>query len=195
MRVQLLSLLALPLLAFSASEEQVVLTNQKMDETYTPATNSQPTLADLLTIESSASIFYSYAREVEISGLFADPNTESTILVPTNKAVMALSHKPHEDPAPSDTGVIISEEEFDARSRKNVERWVSAHIIPGSLTNLESRSYDTLLKDKPVTFKEIDSSATEKWAHFLLNNNVHITSMKEAKNGVLYVIDGTVKLD
>lgn len=94
MRFQLLSLLALPLLAFSASEEQIPLVNQKMEETYTPATNSQPTLADLLTIESSASIFYSYAREVELSGLFADPNTESTLLVPTNKAVMALSRKP-----------------------------------------------------------------------------------------------------
>ena len=66
-----------------------------MDETYTPATNSQPTLADLLTIESSASIFYSYAREVELSRLFADPDAESTLLVPTNKAVMALPRKPY----------------------------------------------------------------------------------------------------
>ena len=94
MRFQLLSLLALPLLALAASEEQVILTNGNMDETYTPATNSQPTLADLLTIESSASIFYSYAREVELSRLFADPDAESTLLVPTNKAVMALSRKP-----------------------------------------------------------------------------------------------------
>lgn len=33
---------------------------------------------------------------------------------------------------PEDTGVIISEEELEAQSKQNVERWVSAHIIPVS---------------------------------------------------------------
>lgn len=49
----------------------------------------------------------------------------------------------------------------------------------GSIANLESKSYDTLLKDRPVTFKAIDSSATPEWSNFVLNDNVHITSMKE----------------
>jgi hypothetical protein len=59
-------------------------------------THTQPSLADLLTIEPSASIFYSYARELELSSQFStiDDGTKWTLLVPTNKAVMALSRKP-----------------------------------------------------------------------------------------------------
>jgi hypothetical protein len=54
-----------------------------------------PTLADLLTIESSASIFYSYARELPMSKILSDEGEQLTILVPTNKAVMALARKPY----------------------------------------------------------------------------------------------------
>lgn len=67
-----------------------------MVEPYTPATTSKPTLADLLTIEPAASIFYSYARELELSERFADANTYSTVLAPSNKAVMALARKPYD---------------------------------------------------------------------------------------------------
>ena len=61
---------------------------------YTPLTTPQPTLADLLTIEPSASIFYSYARELELSSAFSNPSTKLSLFVPTNKAIMALSRKP-----------------------------------------------------------------------------------------------------
>lgn len=36
----------------------------------------------------------------------------------------------HQGPAPIDEGIEITQEQFDKQSRKNVERWVSAHIIP-----------------------------------------------------------------
>lgn len=65
-----------------------------MSETYTPLRNAQPTVADLLTIEPSASIFYSYARELELSTQFSDVEARNTLFVPTNKAVMALARKP-----------------------------------------------------------------------------------------------------
>jgi hypothetical protein len=55
----------------------------------------KPTLADLLTIESSTSIFYSYARELTLSNMFSDSERPITILAPTNKAVMALARKPY----------------------------------------------------------------------------------------------------
>ncbi|KAE9392709.1 hypothetical protein BT96DRAFT_830276 [Gymnopus androsaceus JB14] len=104
-----------------------------------------PSLADLLTIESSASTFYSYARELSLSELFSRQlqagftGTEGqgqglTLLVPTNKAVMALERKPHQGPPPSDT--VISEEEFDKSSKDNVQRWVEAHVIPVSSISL-----------------------------------------------------------
>jgi hypothetical protein len=54
-------------------------TEAVMTEPYTPLTNAKPTLADLLTIESSTSIFYSYAREIELSAIFADDRVKSTL--------------------------------------------------------------------------------------------------------------------
>ncbi|OBZ78862.1 hypothetical protein A0H81_01350 [Grifola frondosa] len=196
MRFQLLSLLILPFLATASSDEQMVFPPPLGSGA--PFTRSKPTLADLLTIESSVSIFYSYARETEISRLFDDVNARSTLLVPTNRAVMALARKPHQDPAPVDEGVIISEEEFDARSKKNVERWVSAHIIPRSPISLESSSeYETLLEGKNVSFKQVNGdTSAPAWSRVRLNDDIRLTAMKEcASNGVMYIIDGTVKTD
>lgn len=93
MRLYSLTLCLLPLLAQSASVDQLVLSGQNMPETAeTPIAKS--TLSDLLTIEHSASIFFSYARETQLSQLFQDKNAGTTLLVPTNKAVMALARKP-----------------------------------------------------------------------------------------------------
>ncbi len=95
MRYSLLSLLVLPLLVSAGIGEQQILSPQhQMAEPFTPPTNSKPTLADILTIESSASIFYSYARELELSERFTDVDAYSTILAPSNKAVMGLARKP-----------------------------------------------------------------------------------------------------
>ena len=98
MRLQLLSLFALPFFAAASMSEQMVLPspNDNPREPFVPVTYSEkPCLADLLTIESSASIFYSYARETELSKLFTDKDAHTTLLVPTNKAVIALPRKPY----------------------------------------------------------------------------------------------------
>ena len=55
-----------------------------------------------------------------------------------------------------DDGVILSEAEFDNLSKQNVERWVSAHIIPvwvsftqrcgcQELTRARSKDFSSLL--------------------------------------------------
>jgi hypothetical protein len=36
----------------------------------------------------------------------------------------------HQPPDPVDDTIQLSEQEFEERSNKNVERWVSRHIIP-----------------------------------------------------------------
>ncbi len=56
--------------------------------------NLPPTLFDLLTIEPTTSIFFSYTRELDLSRLLVDLDSKITVLVPTNKAVMALAKKP-----------------------------------------------------------------------------------------------------
>ncbi|KZT73316.1 hypothetical protein DAEQUDRAFT_662427 [Daedalea quercina L-15889] len=166
-------------------------------EPYTPQTHSQPSLADLLTIESSASIYYSYARETDLSALFSDAHARLTLLVPTNKAVMALARKPHEGPAPVKDGVITSEADFDALSKENVVNWVSAHIIPQSpISVMSPEPYDTMLPEKSVTFRQVEGDESmPEWTRVRLNDDIRLIAMKEASNGVLYMIDGTVKLD
>ena len=91
MRFQLLCSFLLPLLVSAAVNDQIPIGQVDMSA---PLTTSRPTLADLLTIETSASIFYSYARELELSERFGDVDARNTLLVPTNKAVMALARKP-----------------------------------------------------------------------------------------------------
>lgn len=93
-------ILPFALSASASLQEQVIIPPMSQDPSSTnesvisPFTSSQPTLADLLTIETSASIYYSYARETELSTMFASESAWFTVLVPTNKAVMALTRKP-----------------------------------------------------------------------------------------------------
>ena len=90
MRLSVLSIFVLSFILPSMAYEQTVL----KDDSFTPQVHSKPSLADLLTVETSLSIFYSYARELELSGSFANEQANLTILAPTNKAVMALERKP-----------------------------------------------------------------------------------------------------
>jgi len=134
--------------AIASQRDQVPMDSPE----YVPQTSPQPTLADLLTIEPSTSIFFSYARELELSSILSDQSAKLTLFVPTNKAVMALARKPyviiltpliggsspcrsHEDPK-GNFEVEMTEEQFHKRSKKNVERWVSAHISLVSARNI-----------------------------------------------------------
>src|ERR1700678_2144672 len=90
----LLSLYFFSTMSSTEADDQFVMNSGLGQQDYTPLTTPQPTLADLLTIEPSASIFYSYARELEMSAMFSKPCTRVSLFVPTNKAVMALSRKP-----------------------------------------------------------------------------------------------------
>jgi len=95
MKLQYLSTVLFPLISLvcaSTPPEQIIM--DSTHDLFVPEKHAQPTLADLLTIDQSVSIFYSYARELELSKMFNDDTIKSTIFVPTNKAVMALTRKP-----------------------------------------------------------------------------------------------------
>ncbi|KAL0952187.1 hypothetical protein HGRIS_008798 [Hohenbuehelia grisea] len=168
------------LLAVASQDLQQVMTDTH--HPISPQTTPKPTLADLLTIESSASIFYSYAREIDLGAIFSDVNARNTLLVPTNKAVMALARKPHQGSGRIGDGIEISEEDFDKASKQNVERWISAHVIPQSPISLSPDSrYPTLLHRKSVTFSsapDADPSRPE-WTSVLLNGEARIVDKKE----------------
>ncbi|KDN41124.1 hypothetical protein RSAG8_07678, partial [Rhizoctonia solani AG-8 WAC10335] len=52
----------------------------------------------------------------------------STVFDPKNKAVTVLHRKPHLGTV-EDRIEILSDLEYDERSRKNIARWISAHVI------------------------------------------------------------------
>ncbi|KAF8836694.1 hypothetical protein BDN67DRAFT_936447 [Paxillus ammoniavirescens] len=203
MRLSYFLALTLPFLVSASLEEQTVFTELSpamakepiMDSPFTPLTSNQPTLSDLLTIESSASIYFSYARETMFSKEFGEEDQQLTLLVPTNKAVMALGRKPHQGPAPVESDVEITEQQYDEQSQRNVVRWVAAHIIPSrvSLSSVPV-TYDTMLDGKSVTFTPVSGARKDlpEWSRVTLENGVRIIGMKEGANGVIYIIDGTV---
>ncbi|EJU02830.1 hypothetical protein DACRYDRAFT_50827 [Dacryopinax primogenitus] len=154
------------------------------DPTFNP-----PTLADILTVRSAGSIWYDYAREVEsVSLRLSDTSamSKSTLLVPVNKAVLALHRKPHEGPAPDGDDMEITDE----KTRVNVERWVSVHIIP--VCHLLSRNaYPTLLDGRHVYFKQISESGW-KWEQYAVNGTIRILDQVHASNGDIYFINGVL---
>ncbi|KIJ66584.1 hypothetical protein HYDPIDRAFT_86539 [Hydnomerulius pinastri MD-312] len=164
------------------------------DPVYSPLTTAQPTLSDLLTIESTASIYFSYARETKFSQEFDASGQQITLLVPTNKAVMALARKPHQGPAPVEPKIEITEQQFDEQSNRNVLRWVAAHIIPVISLSDAPVTYDTMLDGKSVTFTPVlgTSKGSPDWSRVTLEDGTRIIGMKEGSNGVLYLIDSTI---
>ncbi|KAI0307608.1 hypothetical protein B0F90DRAFT_1813055 [Multifurca ochricompacta] len=180
--MKLLLLVTISLGILTVVADQVFLPSLQMDLSR-PTSFRRPTLFDLLTIEPSTSIFFSYARELELSRLFVDLDSNITLLAPTNKAVMALARKP---PFPNDGTIELTEQELEERSKKNVEHWVSLHIIPVRIPIvLNSHIYPTLAEGKAVTFKQISQDPTlPEWKRVLLNGGIKILNEKEAINGV-----------
>ncbi|KZV71023.1 hypothetical protein PENSPDRAFT_651052 [Peniophora sp. CONT] len=175
--------LATSLFAAGVSAEQVIMSSPQGSN-----------LFDLLTIEPSVSIFFSYARETEISKLLVDTSIKNTLLVPNNRAVMALARKPHQDTSPVDNSIEMTEQEFDEHSKSNVLRWVSMHIIPVADIEPTDREYPTLADDKSIVFKVVDKDSEKPdWARVAIDGVTHLVQKKEASNGVFYIIDGTVK--
>ena len=89
LRSQLAAFLLFPLFSSALVNEQTV-----MGQAETPVSHTTQTLADLLTIEPSASIFYDYARGIGLGNKLNDKSSMITVLVPRNKAVMKLAKKP-----------------------------------------------------------------------------------------------------
>ncbi|CUA67093.1 hypothetical protein RSOLAG22IIIB_07180 [Rhizoctonia solani] len=152
-----------------------------------------PTLADLLTIQQSSSIFYDYLREIpQVVDRLEDTsgNVLSTVFVPKNAAVITLPRKPHLGSV-EDQIEILSGREYDERSRRNIAKWISAHVVPNHPIEL-SGSHPTMLHGKSIHF-ECKDEGEKTWEHCTLEHGVKITQRVEASNGVLYIIDGTVK--
>jgi len=131
-----------------------------------------------------------------MTGLLGDRGALTTVLVPTNKAVLALARKPHQGPPPKTNEtpghIEISEEQQSQESDKNVRNWVSAHIIPKHPISLSSgEEFETMHEGTTIRFTEAQT-ANGDWEHYVLYPDVKIVNKIEAANGAIYLIEGTV---
>ncbi|KAG8920823.1 hypothetical protein FRC01_000572 [Tulasnella sp. 417] len=159
--------------------------------------NTLPTIFDLLVLQRGSSIFFDYLRESgAISKRMKDESVKTTLLLPTNKAVISLGWKPHHGPPkPSpdgEIGVEITEE----MGKANVERWLSAHILPVDDIDFTSENpLPTLLEGRSVSVLKTHTGQSEEWQNYGLAQGDGAIGLKKripASNGVLYVIDGTL---
>ncbi|KDQ12241.1 hypothetical protein BOTBODRAFT_34524 [Botryobasidium botryosum FD-172 SS1] len=170
---------------------RLVMPLPKQQAPFDQFSSGPPTLVELLTVQSSSSIFYDYLREIpQFSERIADRSVNTTLFVPSNKAVVALPRKPNQGPN-LEGNINISEQEFDERSKLNVQRWVGAHIVPAAVSLSSGESYPTLHDDVFVKFKKV-SSAHPEWKGYVVEPDTAIIGALEASNGVVYLIDGTI---
>ncbi|KAK4058547.1 hypothetical protein OIO90_000709 [Microbotryomycetes sp. JL221] len=170
-----------------------------------PFSASAPTLADRLSQHSNqASMFYDYCRSsVSVSSMLqavAVPGQQSkhTVLVPVNKALMALARKPHQGPPTSSRSttngkIEMSQEDEERSSAAYLERFVKRSIIKGEV------SWETPDKVEQMTFETMDEGQSirfERTNDGWLANGVAILDRDDAaSNGELLFIDGVLTLD
>lgn len=130
-------------------------------------TFDKPALSDLLTIDSSLSVFYDYLRQSETLVCFSrlrscfaalrrenvalmtfacfqlqmkrlTLNTPTTIFAPQDSAILSLHRKPHEGPVASAANPAVrSEEEEDKEMLAYLEKWTQAYMVDGPDVKVE----------------------------------------------------------
>lgn len=90
-------------------------------------------LSDVMGRDRSINIFAGLVRDVETAaGRLDDAAQNSTVLAPRNSAVEGLPRKPWEDP--DDYGRLGADayegDDGRERARRNVRRFVEAHVVP-----------------------------------------------------------------
>lgn len=153
---------------------------------------SMPSLTDCLTVEKSLSLFYEYARELtDVMQRIQSSSIKSTLLVPIDKAIIALPRKPHQDPISQTPNIDPSTyTQSDNSINANVQRFVTAHIIAEEIIEPElGKSYDTLLGGHPVIFKRDDNTGEMT----VDPGNVKVLKSLPAANGRIFYLDGALK--
>ncbi|WVQ84188.1 hypothetical protein IAT38_006339 [Cryptococcus sp. DSM 104549] len=131
------------------------------------------TLADALTVERGASLWWAYAREnSEITSRLDSRSKSSTLLVPVDKAILALDRKPHQ---PTDS----------SSPESATTRFLSAHIINGAVPPSGGEA-STLLDGFAVTLVR----EGEGWK--VQPGDVTVLTEKETANGKIMYLDGVL---
>ncbi|KAM0752881.1 hypothetical protein T439DRAFT_354355 [Meredithblackwellia eburnea MCA 4105] len=158
-----------------------------------------PTLADILTRDRKSSIAYDYIRDSPIvSSLLVSTSSKSftTILVPSNSAIMSLARKPHQGPpAPLDGQIATynTDKEEEEAQRAYLEKWCLLHAVKGRVDLQDDGvHYNTMVGGRDVWFSH---TMFDKAETLLMPGAIKITGQSEASNGMIIYIDGTLSLE
>lgn len=130
-----------------------------------------PIISDVLPKTKGINIFAQLTRDFEpIASRLNDPSKNITVLAPRNSAIQALPRKPWENPEDySKFGEVNAYEgqEGQDRAKRNLQRFVDAHIIPASPWK-EGEEVKTLGGEKLKWTKEGDKILVSSIAHEMM---------------------------
>jgi len=191
MRKSLLTLLvgatalALPVSALSyqkpMKDPSFPQSNAGFGDINTGINDRQMTLADALTLERKVGVWYDYARDVGsvTARLQATGAEKTTLLVPLDSAISKMARKPHQNT----DGSYASEQEMEA----NVVRFLSSHIIPGSISLPTTGKVKTLEDGVEVEILQHGDG----W--IVQPGDIIVMGVKDASNGKILFLDGVIQ--
>ncbi|KAL3465285.1 hypothetical protein BJX64DRAFT_252802 [Aspergillus heterothallicus] len=152
-------------------------------------TGGDPIISDVLPKTRGINIFASLTRQFEsVEGRLNDPKQNVTVLAPRNSAIQDLPRKPWENPQDyeqfGDAKAYEGDEGQD-RAKRNLERFVTAHIVVGSPWK-EGEEAETVGGDKLTWRKDGDRIYIEP-------SGVQVDTIAEqVSNGEVWVLNGVL---
>ncbi|KAL4872292.1 hypothetical protein BDV12DRAFT_193733 [Aspergillus spectabilis] len=150
---------------------------------------SDPIISDVLPKTRGINVFASLTRQFKsVEGRLNDPAQNVTVLAPRNSAINDLPRKPWENPSDYEAFGEMKAYEGDEgreRARRNLERFVSAHIVVQSPWK-EGEQAETLGGDKLTWRKDGEQIYIEP-------SGIQVDSIAEqVSNGEVWVLDGVI---
>ena len=116
-------------------------------------------ISDVMGRDRSINIFAGFARDVEaVARRLDDSAANSTVLAPLNSAIDKLPGKPWEDQGDyNDFGATAYDgDDGQERARRNLRRFVQAHVVPTSPWKENEKTWSLLDGDKEIWWEMKD---------------------------------------
>ncbi|KAL2870067.1 uncharacterized protein BJX67DRAFT_305058 [Aspergillus lucknowensis] len=160
-----------------------------LSDTKAQGSSGDPIISDVLPKTRGINVFASLTRQFEsVEGRLNDPSKNVTVLAPRNSAIQDLPRKPWESPNDYEEFGEIKAYEGDEgqdRAKRNLERFVSAHIVVQSPWG-EGEEAETLGGDKLSWRKDGNKIYIEP-------SGIQVETIAEqVSNGEVWVLDGVI---
>ncbi|KAJ8125441.1 hypothetical protein O1611_g8197 [Lasiodiplodia mahajangana] len=145
-------------------------------------------ISDVMGRDRSVNAFAGFARDVaEIAKRLDDAGVNSTVLAPLNSAIDGMPGKPWEDP--HDYGALGANaydgDDGQERARRNIRRFVEAHVVPLSPWKEGERITSLLEGDREIWWEMKEGKMT------LQPDGIEVQNVaSRVGNGEVWIIKG-----